>query len=339
MNHQVWVTGPGSVEVRDVGVPDPGAGEVLVATAYAGLCGSDLHTVRRGHPWLPYPVAPGHEGSARVERVGPGVGGLAEGDLVYVRPAVADGTCFMCRRGRPNLCEHLIGVGSHVPGLFAERVALPAAALAPLPSGIDLVAGALLEPFATALHAVGRAGAVAGATAAVIGGGSIGLSVLLALRASGAGPVVVVDPVASKRDLARELGAAAAAAPGEPVTGPLGGRPDVVLDCVASPATVRAAVDLAVRGGDVVVVGAGHGPVELPIETLQDSEVRVGGSAMYVPADFERAEQLVAGGVPVHRLVTRRLPVAEAVLAYERAAAGDDVKVHLVGPGGDHGAV
>ena len=65
--HQLWITGPDAVEVREVDVPEPAPGEVLVRTAFAGICGSDLHTLRRGHPWLPYPIAPGHEASGVVE--------------------------------------------------------------------------------------------------------------------------------------------------------------------------------------------------------------------------------------------------------------------------------
>lgn len=321
---QVWITGPDAVEVRDVPAPSPGPGEVLVATAYAGICGSDVHTLHRGHPWLPYPIAPGHEAS----------GVLASGERVYLRPAVACGDCFYCARGRPNLCDALIGVGSHVPGAFADAFVAPAAALAPVPEGVTLAAAAMIEPLATAVHATAVAGDLAGATVAVLGGGTIGQVTLLAARAAGASTVVVTDPVAGKRELARALGATAALDPAETaaVPGVLGGRPDVVFDCVASAGTLTAAIGLAVKGGTVVVVGVGHGPVTVAIETLQDQEVRVAGSAMYTPADFARAEALVAGGMPVERLVTSVRPLAEAPGALRAAANGADVKIHLAGP-------
>ena len=104
---QVWITGPQQAEVRTVAPPVPGDGEVLVSMAFAGICGSDLHTLQRGHPWLPYPLAPGHEGSGVVigDPTPPaGARRWAAGDRVYLRPVVACGECFYCGRGLPNLC-------------------------------------------------------------------------------------------------------------------------------------------------------------------------------------------------------------------------------------------
>ncbi|MBO4205547.1 zinc-dependent alcohol dehydrogenase [Micromonospora echinofusca] len=338
---QVWITGPHTVEVRRVPPPEPAPGEVLVSTAYAGICGSDLHTLHRGHPWLPYPIPPGHEASGVVAATGPDVDGYAPGDRVYLRPAIACEQCFYCRRGRQNLCEHLIGVGSHRPGAFADAFTVPVAALAPVPAGADLAAAAMIEPLATSVHAVGLAGgSLAGATVAVLGGGTIGLCTLLAARAAGADAVVVTDPVPGKRALAVELGATAALDPAaaslpDDVRAALAGRPDLVLDCVASAATLGVALDLAVRGGTVVVVGVGHGPLTLAIETLQDQEVRLAGSAMYLPADFTTAERLVATGTPVTRLVTAVHPLADAADALRAAATGTEIKIHLAGPAAD----
>lgn len=335
---QLWITGPGHAEVRTVDRPVPAAGEIRVATAYAGICGSDLHTLQRGHPWLPYPLAPGHEASAVVvadDRAG--TRQWSPGDRVYIRPAIACGSCFYCGRGLPNLCAALIGVGSHTPGFMAEYVSVPAAAVAPVPPGVSLAAAAMIEPLATAVHAVSLARIGAGATVAVIGGGSIGQCVSIAAQAAGAAAVVISEPQPHKRELAIELGAVAAFDPVEPdvaqrIREALGGRPDVVLDCVAAAPTIQHSMRLASRGGTVVVVGVGHGPVEVPIESIQDDEVAILGCAMYLPADFERAEDLVVAGAPVARLVTAVRPLAEAVDALQLAAGGTEVKVHLAGP-------
>lgn len=337
---QVWITGPQQAEVRTVAPPVPGDGEVLVSMAFAGICGSDLHTLQRGHPWLPYPLAPGHEGSGVVigDPTPPaGARRWAAGDRVYLRPVVACGECFYCGRGLPNLCANLIGVGSHTAGFFADVVSVPRAALAPVPTGVSLAQAAMIEPLATAVHAVRLSRLAPGATVVVIGGGSIGMSVLLAAKAAGAAAVVVCEPQAGKRELAVQLGAAAALEPALSdiavrVSDLLGGRPDVVFDCVAAPATIQQAVRFASRGGTVVVVGVGHGPVQIPIESVQDDEVAIIGSAMYHPADFDRAEQLVADGVPVGALITAVLPLAQAVDGLTAAAGGLQVKVHLAGP-------
>ncbi|MFE2040528.1 zinc-binding dehydrogenase [Streptomyces sp. NPDC059477] len=333
---QVWITGPGSVEVRTVPVPAPGPGEALVRTAFAGICGSDLHTLTRGHPWLPYPVAPGHEASGQVVALGDGAHRFAPGDDVYLRPVLACGTCAPCRRARPNLCTDLIGVGSHLPGLMADFAVVPEAALARVPAGVGLAQAALIEPLATAVHALARAGDTRGAAVQVTGGGAIGQCVLLALMAAGVGPVAVVEPVAAKRALASALGAARAIDPAsrearERVRTALGGRPDVVFDCVGSAMTIRSGVAEVARGGSVVVVGVGHGEVAVPIETVQDHEVTVTGSAMYTPDDLDRAAELVAEGVPVARLITSVRPLADAAEAMAAAATGTETKIHLAG--------
>jgi len=318
---QLWITGPGAAEVREVPEPEPGEGEVLVRTAYAGICGSDLHTLHRGHPWLPYPIAPGHEASGVTD----------DGDRVYLRPAVACGDCFYCGRGRPNLCANLIGVGSHRPGAFADAFTVPAEALAPVPPGVSLAAAAMIEPMATAVHATTVAGDLGGATVAVLGGGSIGQCVLLAARAAGAARVVVTDPVATKRALALSLGAAASVEPGAEgdIAGALDGRPDVVFDCVASRGSLGSALRLAARGGTVVIVGVGHGLFDVTVEAIQDQEIRLAGSAMYVPDDFATAERLIAGGAPVERLITSVRPLDSAPDALRAAATGREIKIHL----------
>ena len=334
---RVWITGPGLIELSTVEVPRPGRGEVLVRMAFAGICGSDLHTYRRGHPWLGYPIAPGHEASGVVAEVGPAVSsGWQQGDRVYLRPAVACGTCFYCAKGLPNLCVALVGVGSHTPGAFSDYFAVPEAALAPVPDGVQLATAALLEPLATAAHAARAAGALAGRTVAILGAGSIGLNMLLVARAEGAAGVVITDPVPAKRALAADLGASAvfdAAAPDlvEQIRGTAAGRPDVTFDCVGTATTIRLASELAVRGGTVVVVGVGHGPVELPIERIQDEQIGVIGSAMYVPADFARAEELLAGGLQVDRLVTGVYSLVQFGQAFDAALSGDQVKVQVQG--------
>lgn len=333
---QVWITGPGEVGVREVPAPTPGPDEVVIETAYAGICGSDLHTLRRGHPWLPYPIAPGHEASGVVVDVGADAPSSLLGQRVYLQPVVACGRCFYCRRGRTNLCDELVGVGSHVPGAFADRFAVPAAAAHVMPDAMSFAQAALVEPFATVAHAIRLAGGVDGATVVVLGGGSIGQASMLGALASGAAAVVVTDPVAGKRERALALGATAALDPAVPdlraaVSDLLDGRPDVVVDCVSSAATLRSAVALAVKGGSVLVVGVGHGPVELAIDTLQDQEVAVIGSAMYTAEDFDRAEEIVLGSASAE-LVTAVVPMAQAGDGFALAAGGEHTKVHLSGP-------
>lgn len=332
---QAWIVGQHRIEVRDAVLPSVGTGEVLVRSSHAGVCGSDLHTWHHGHSWLGYPICPGHEATGWVEACGDDVADLRPGDAVVLRPIVSCGTCFMCRRAQTNLCERLRAVGAHDPGAMADFFVAPATSLSRLPDAITMSAGAMVEPLSCVVHATNLVGGVEGRTVAVVGAGSIGLLATLNALASGAERVVVSDTIAAKLDLAVSLGAHGAVDAADPsaaaaVRSELGGRPDIVLDCVGSPTSVRASVEQAVPGGRVAVIGVCSGDTELPLGLLQDREVMVAGSAMYLPEDFDRALDLVAGGLAVERLVTRVVDLEDVADGFSAAASGGDVKVHVV---------
>src|SRR5207253_1531792 len=123
-----------------------GPGEVAIRTSRAGICGSDLHTYREGHVWLPYPIPPGHEVSGVVEAAGPDVTTVKAGDRVFVNPALNCGSCLYCRTGRSNLCEQLVGIGAHRPGGMADLFVVPERAAWVVPAGMSLLEASLVEP-------------------------------------------------------------------------------------------------------------------------------------------------------------------------------------------------
>lgn len=332
---QAWIVGQRQIDLMRVETADPRPGEVLVRSSHAGVCGSDLHTWREGHSWLPYPICPGHEATGWVEEIGDGVTEFQPGEAVVLRPIVNCGTCFMCRRSQSNLCENLRAIGAHEAGGMSDFFVAPTTSLTRLPAGLTMSGGAMVEPLSCVVHATRLVGGVEGKTVAVIGAGSIGLLAMLNALASGADRVVISDTVAAKRELAVSLGAHAAidareVTLGDAVRHELRGRPDVVLDCVGSPTTVRFAAEQAQPGGRVAVIGVCNGTAELPVGLLQDREVMVAGSAMYVPDDFDRALELVASGLPVDRLVTRTVDLDDVREGFEAAASGTEVKVHVV---------
>lgn len=331
---QAWITGVGQVDLIHGDLRQPHDDEVVVETANVGICGSDLHTWRQGHSWLPFPIPPGHEASGWVAAVGAGVKNLTIGDPVVLSPIVSCGVCFMCRRGKSNLCARLRAIGAHDSGAMSDYFLAPTSSVIPLPGNVSMVAGALIEPLACVVHASRLVGGVASRSVVIIGAGSIGLLSLLNATAQGAEGVVVTDKIAAKRDIALTLGASAAvdaasASMRTETLDHLGGRPDVVLDCVGSPDSIRFAAELAEPGGQVVVVGVSHGETTLPVSLLQDREVMVVGSAMYVDDDFRQAIDLVTEGLPLERLVTRQFPLTDVAQAFQTASTGSEVKVHL----------
>ena len=335
---QVWITGPGEIEVRQTTAPEPKPTEVVIRTAHSGICGSDLHTYRVGHVWLPYPIPPGHEVSGIVETIGADVRTVQVGDRVFLNPALSCGSCLYCRTGHGNLCENLVGLGAHLPGGMADLFVAPADAVWRIPAGMSLLEASMIEPLATAVHAARLAGGTREKVVAILGGGSIGLCVLAVCLAGGA-TALVSEPLQAKRDTALRWGAAAALdARGEHaldmVLAALPYRPDIVFDCVGRPETVALAMRLATRAGTVMVIGAEHGVMPLPLQVIQDFEVQVRGSSMYTVEDIAQARDLVAGECRcVGDLVTATFTIAEAPDAFARAMSGTEIKVQLVGAG------
>jgi 2-desacetyl-2-hydroxyethyl bacteriochlorophyllide A dehydrogenase len=336
---QVVLAAAGELRIEEGPLPEPGPGELRVRAQAVGICGSDLHAFAGAHPFIDLPVVPGHEAAGLVDAIGDGVQGFAPGDAVLLEPNLVDHTCFYCQSGRYNLCEHLQVVGCQTSGALADAFVAPAERFHHIPGDMTMPEAAMVEPLSTATHAVRVAGGVRDRTVAILGAGSIGLLTLLTARAGGAAAIAVTDPLAAKRELALELGADFAVDPSatdavDQIRADLPWRPDVVYDCVANQSSIEQAIALALKGGTVVVVGVPRGAVSIPLHLVQDRELRLQGTAMYVREDVERAIELISGGqVPAQRLVTRSFPLGQAELAFRAAAEGIDgrpaVKIQL----------
>jgi L-iditol 2-dehydrogenase len=245
-------------------IDPPGPGEVQVAVQRVGICGSDLHAYAEGAVGdmsCVYPMVLGHEPAGVVAALGAGVSGLDVGTPAAFEPAHYCYHCELCLRGRHNICSRLrfLSTPGH-PGFFRQRVNLPVANVLPLPAGLGIAEGTLIEPLAVVLHAISMAPPVMGDTALVLGAGPIGLLMVAALKRVGVGRLHAVEPVPHRRELARVMGADAVRDElGPDGVGDLlretGGRGfDLVFDCATS-GTEEAALVLARTGGQVVFVG------------------------------------------------------------------------------------
>jgi threonine dehydrogenase-like Zn-dependent dehydrogenase len=206
--------GAKDIRLQSCPVPKLATGMVLVRTKRVGICGSDLHYFEHGCCGAFVPMQPfilGHELVGEVAALAEGLAEPRVGTRVAVNPARACGFCDYCRSGRGNLCRQTIMLGSAstrppTDGAFADYVAGRADQCHVLPPELDDALGAMMEPFAVALHAVKRAGSVSGKGVLVTGGGPIGLLTALTARAFGGAPVVLSDLVAARRQMAKELG-------------------------------------------------------------------------------------------------------------------------------------
>ncbi|GAA2415623.1 alcohol dehydrogenase catalytic domain-containing protein [Actinomadura vinacea] len=300
--------------------PDPGPHDVLLAPVHIGICGSDVHVLRKVHPFITPPVITGHECVARVLSTGDAVTSCAPGDLVVVNPLHSCGKCPACLRGATNLCSSAKVLGFGLPGLARDRVTVAGRFCHRVPAGVPSRLAALTEPLAVGRHAVSRAPAEPGRIL-IIGGGPVGLAVLLAAR--GAGPITLVEPVQAKRDLAAALGADRVLSPDE--TPP---DADTTFDCVAAAPTLATAARSTTPGGTIVVVGVPHDATEVALPRLQRWEIDVRGTGLYRGEDIDA----VLAGPPAdaERLITAEFPSGRAADAFAATTDPDQIKV-LIG--------
>jgi propanol-preferring alcohol dehydrogenase len=327
----------GDITVRQVPEPTPGIGQVLVAVEACGV-GLTLERARTGGLGGSMPRIVGHELGGTVAAVGPGVTGWRPGDRVTASFYLTCGHCEMCVGGRETLCTNWRGyLGLHIDGALAEAVVLPAANLVRVPDGVGLDDAAIAaDAIATPYHVFAeRAPLRPGQTVAVIGaGGGVGVHMAGMARAFGARVVAVERDTAKEKRLS-DCGFDVVWNPGEDadwaegLIGAAGGKVDVCVDTVGSPATLANGVKIVGRGGTFVVVGFLPGAsMTLDPTGLIIDEVVVTGSRYATRAEIARTLDLVGQG-RVDAVIGARFPLADAALAY-RAMQHNEVFGRIV---------
>ena len=314
--------GPGFLELRDVPVPSPSEGQVLLKILAAGVCGTDIH-VRDDHfPYWP-PVILGHEFCGRIVKLGPGISSLKEGDRVVGEPHTrACGHCFLCRTGNIQICPEKRSPGWGIDGGMAEFLVMPEVLLHKIPDNIPDAVGAVIEPTANAVHDVlERAGVEAGDLVAVIGPGPIGLLAAMAARAGGARDVIVIgaDVDAPLRlPKARELGFHALNVqkekPVELVARLSDGRgADLVVECSGSKPGIASTVELARKKGRICAIGLpDDSPTPFPYRQAAFKVLDVFFCLSTSYTSWDKAIRLISAGLlPVGKIITHQKPLAE----------------------------
>ncbi|GAB3970559.1 L-idonate 5-dehydrogenase [Actinoallomurus acanthiterrae] len=317
----------GDLRVEELDAVAPAPGEVLVAVTLGGICGSDLHYYHRGSVGdfqVREPLVLGHEVVGRVAALGAGTDGPAVGTPVAIHPATPCGVCPECERGRRNVCGHARYLGSaarmpHVQGGFAQRVAVPADQVRALPPGLDPHRAVLAEPLSVALHAVRRAGDVAGKRVLVTGAGPIGALVIAALRHAGAAEVTVSDLLDAPLGVARSVGATATVRADRPDDPAWPEDVDVAIEASGSGAGLGTCVRRVRRGGTVVLLGLlPPGETGFLGNVVVTREITMLGAFRF-DHEFDDALSLLAAGLDVDAVVSHTFPLARAVEAFDLA--------------------
>ena len=329
------------IETRPLVLPEPGEGQVLVKVSACGVCGTDVHIYHggKGSAEVVPPVILGHEFSGYIVKLGSGVTGLEEGQLITVDPNIYCGKCRPCRQGQKQMCHHMRAVGVNMDGGFADYCLVPYAQCVPVPEGTDPELAALAEPLACCLHGIDRVGIRPGENVLVIGGGTIGQIMLQLARLAGAARVVLSEPVEIRRELAVRLGADAAI---DPIHEDLPQRlsellsrdgADVVIECVGNPRTSAQAIDAAAGCGRVMLFGVPNpdAVLQTKMHPIFQKELTIMGSFVN-PDTHSRAVALLSSGqLKLKELITHRFPVSQLEEAIKMQTGTQSIKV-LVKP-------
>lgn len=334
--HAAFYRGGRHFAVEPVADRQPGPGEVAVDVAFVGICGTDMHVfhgnmdARVGHNRII-----GHEMSGRVAAAGEG---FAAGEAVVVRPLAPCGACPACNAGNAHICHNLKFLGLDTDGAMQDRWIVPAYTLHRVPDGVGLDLAAMVEPLAVAVHDVRRARLQAGEAALVIGGGPIGMLIAMVARAEGA-RVMLSEINEARLAMAGALGFEGlnpkAVNVAEAVLEKTGGAgADVVFEVSGT----QPGVDLmtaAVRArGRIVMVAIHAKKAEVDLFRFFWREVEMLGARVYEPEDYDRALQMIAGGLPVARLITDRHPLDTVQAAFEALEGNPTAMKTLIEIGG-----
>lgn len=340
----------GKEDLRIEEVPEPvtQSGQIKLRNEFVGICGGDVHNyfapelspvdLFTPHPVtgakLPQPM--GHEFSGTVVEVGEGVEGIEVGELGAVFPtAYSCGECVACRRGRPTSCRLMAGLGANANGGgMAEYVTISSDQFHRVPTEVDPLRAALVEPMSVAWHGAGRSRAGYEDTVLIAGAGPIGIGAWYAFRARGVRTVLVSEPNQNRREKIAALGAVTidpttddiAARIGE-LTG--GDGADVFYDAAGSPTALQTGLDNLAPGGRVIIQSGHEKPFEFHPNHIMMGEYEIIGSLGYRPEEFDGVIARMSAGEYDTTGWVEEMALDDAVNAIHRLHEGAGTKIVL----------
>jgi L-iditol 2-dehydrogenase len=330
---------PGKIELRDMPIPEPRAGEIVIRVRAATTCGTDVKTYLRGHPKIA-PGSPfGHEMAGDIVTLGAGVEGFRQGMRIMPHNTAPCGHCYFCRHEQHNLCENLI----YNFGAYAEYARVPAAIVRQnmyeIPEKISYAEAAVIEPLSTVIHGQDLVAIQPGESVAIFGAGPIGLMHLQVALRRGAINVMIVDNLCNRLEVAKQLGATAVLNfdehdPVQLIKDLTQGRgADVTLECTGKKAGWINALSSVRMGGRVLWFGglAGGTSMELDSQFVHYGEITIHGIYHSTPATVYKAYRYIADGIVNTKiLISREFPLADLREAFGAMQDGSIVKAAII---------
>ena len=296
--------GKGDLRVEDHAMPVVGARDVMIQVKACGVCGTDVHIYEgdKGAAEVTAPVILGHEFSGVVTEVGKEVTKFKPGDRVCIDPNCYCGACDFCRNGIAHYCTDMTGYGTTVNGGFAEYCSVNERQVYLLGSNTTFEQGAMAEPAACCLHGIDMCEVKPGSSVVVIGGGMIGPLMLQLSRLAGAAKTALLEPVESKREVGKKLGADVVIDPvHEDIKAVLKENGmtwiNTVIECVGRPSTIEQAIDIAGNKAVVMMFGLTKPDETIAVKPFQIFQKELTLRASYInPYTQKRALELIDSG-------------------------------------------
>jgi len=325
--------GNGALSIKEVDAPRIlKRDDVICAVEMCSICGTDVHimSVPPGYIAKPGTIL-GHELVAKVVEVGDGVRNLKVGDRVVTNPNDYCGVCAYCQRNLPNLCENIIPMGIDADGGFAEYVRVSEKVAHRIAHDLPPEIAAYAEPLACAVHASSRIPMNPSDSVLIFGAGPIGLLFVQIMKARGASPVIVSEPVALRRDYATRSGASYVIDPTKEdvtafVIAKTGIGADYAVDAVGS--QVWEGVKAVRKGGTVLLFGF-NAKAKPTVEQHQitNREVSVLGTWLANDA-FPRAVKILeSGALDLRPMITHILPLEKTHEGIEILRRGEGIEI------------
>jgi len=315
---------PRTIQIKDVHVPEPGPGEVLIRVTLAGICGSD-YSLYTGKLAVSLPVIPGHEAIGRIEKLGSGVSGLAIGQRVTIQPNFSCGECRVCRSGHENICPAKVRLGIDTDGVFAEYVKVPAGYVWPIPEDLEDGVAVFTEPLAVPAHALKKTAPRKGDRTLILGAGVIGLLTLQLAVLHGA-EVTACDLEEKRLALAKRLGASQVIDANDPMESAYNSF-DCIYEASGAQAGLAQAIQLAGPSGRIVVLGLSGKEHPVPTALIVRKELQIMGSMVYTDEFPQVLGMLKSGQIETAPLITAKIPLSELNRTLKAFASPDRVKI------------
>jgi L-iditol 2-dehydrogenase len=326
------LTGIGRFEVRLAPKPEIVRDtDVLIRLNTVGICGSDIHyykTGRIGNQIVQFPFIIGHEAAGTVEQTGEKVSRVKPDQRIAIDPAVSCGHCDQCRVGRENTCRELLFLGcpGQLGGALCEYIVLPENCCYPVDQRITFEQATLSEPLAIAVYSVKRSGLSAGARAAILGTGPVGMSVFHVLRTKNAGEVYITDKILSRLEFAQQLQPRWSGNPDctDIVKGITDIEPDlldIVYECSGDRQAFHQAIQILKPGGVLVLVGIPEvEEIPFPIHELRRKEITILNIRRQAGCVQEALDLLAQRRINMDLMVTHRFPLEKIGDAFDLVA-------------------